>query len=451
MQRISWTLNVTKLMRWLVFLLPFAIVLPFGLEVGPINIALPDVMVALLAMLSLLVRDRAGTPGQLTVRLDILLVFAMAGAVFTSALLANSVRSDLILLIRFIEAAVLVYAVDKVVVGLRIPPATLFRALKLAGVVGGAFSILQAFTGIGRLFVARNEFNEIRTAGLAHGGAFGAILMTGLLLSIIDLLDQGQSRRSLNVLYIVIIGLGLLFTQTRTWYIAIIAALILYVVLSRSRPVILAAILSPILISGVWVFLTYFGGFNLLFGERGDAVARRFGQVTDLVSGNVEETSLSARFLTWGLGMDRFRESPLFGSGPGALNLQAPGRTDLIFIKSDSQWIDFLAQYGVVGTSLFVLMMAGILLRHLALLRDRNPAIVAYAKVFLVVYVGWITGAFFWSITTGYVLLFFAFTFTVGLRSYRVLRVRPPALQSPAPQPQRAAAPAVVAGRKLVT
>lgn len=425
MESSRFTFNPTQILQGIVLLMPFAIVLPLGVDLGPFTVALPDVLVLILFPASCLLRQRGSKSGVIRLRYDIILVFALALAVVVSAAAANSLNGSIIQIVRFIEAAMLIYAVDRIIAISDFHPERLFTALKLAGVLAAVVSILQGFLGFGRLFAEQASASGARTAGLTHGGAYGAILMTGLLLITIDLIEKGGKRTGLNILGLAVITLGMLYTQTRAWFVAAAIALFFYAIYARARYFVFFVVLTPLLLTFAWVVLVNLGGLTLLFGSDAASVVERFAQVTYIFSGNVEETSLYIRLLKWELAIEQWRSSPLLGVGPGNMLLQLPYRTNLIWIKSDSEWIDMLTQYGVIGGLLFAVLTLGLAVRVFRLVRRKGHRDKAYAIRYLTIYIGWLAGSVFWSITTGYMLLYFAFVCAIGIRAQRTFTVRP--------------------------
>ena len=403
-------LSLRKIALFLLFLLPSALVLPVGPEVGPVRITIPDIVIVLLFLVYVVMLLNTITL-RIRFQVEMIPVFVFVLSITFSYVLSNTYSSlGTIGLVRAYEMFGLFYLVVKICRIIRPNLQFLYGGLKLAAVIGAGYSIAQYLGFAGGAFITNAEFDTItRTTGLAHGGSFGAILMTGLLLFRMELLDNKPmpySKKMVGRICLALIGVGMFLTLTRTWFVAWAIALVFYLIYRRSYRTILG-IAGFLLISGlVWtVFANY--GASLLYGDQGKVIVSRFTDSSFFDTANI-------RLVKWSAAIHEFRKSPIVGVGVSNVFLEqmyyANYRDKL---ESDNQWLDTLVQQGVIGVVLLFAMMWWLV--------SQNRKAIKYVRYrerhlyYFIILIGWLAGSTFWSILAGYILLYFAYICAIGV------------------------------------
>ena len=71
--------------------------------------------------------------------------------------------------------------------------------------------------------------------------------------------------------------------------------------------------------------------------------------------------SSPGRLDEWGAAIDRFRSSPIVGTGPGPISFELPGLPTRSVAYAHNEYLQFLAQQGVIGASILVIGLLGAL------------------------------------------------------------------------------------------
>jgi len=408
--------SLEGLVRWLVLLLPAAIVLPFGAGQEGLSVTPPDVVVvALVLTVPMLALGRQQGTQALALQPALLVPAAFVAMVAASLVASGKLFPGAVTVARMIEALVLVFVVLKAVRIARISNEQLLAALKYAGLLAALVSILQLFIQFGVIGAAQRYQGLSRSAGLAHGGSFGAIIMTGVIIAFRDMLrSSSKLQRALNG-FLVLVGLGgIALTLNRTWLVCAVLGILGYLAVTNWRRLVLLS--GGMLLFGAmgwWIIIEK----QALAGLRRDTPALilvRFAELGYAASGELRQTSVNMRLLKWQDGLEQLRRNPVLGVGEGNLTLDVTARDPRSRTRSDSQWMDLLVKNGTVSFLLFFGMSLWLVLQ--SLVRAGRTGYDGDAlRLFAVIYCMWMLGASFWVILAGYDMLYFAFVGCVGL------------------------------------
>ncbi|GAA1946174.1 hypothetical protein GCM10009798_01440 [Nocardioides panacihumi] len=187
-----------------------------------------------------------------------------------------------------------------------------------------------------------------------HGifaGPFHAALC-GITLVGIGVAVSREARRT-GLLFIALGATGIYLTQVRTAYVAVAMIVLAFVLLSQS----FSSLARRILVCGVAAVGALVLAFKLDAGFVGtlDSI-RHFSQ----------DNRFEGRLPGWHEGLLMFRESPLFGWGPGAagdvMDLYFPA--PLRHVTSHNILLKFVVEGGVIGLAMFLIVLA-LAWRHL--------------------------------------------------------------------------------------
>lgn len=394
--------QVTTLLLWL---MPFAIVVPLGIDLGFLTVALPDIVLGLwVVCLLLLWQDRQNRKLYHPPAFRWFVLFI--GVVWLSYFLGETRDGESTLrAIRWSEGLVFYWVLWQLIRLTEQSAESLVSALKWAGLVAGVYAILQ-FNGIvGGAFADNDQFATImRPGGYAHGGAFGAIIMTAIVAFYADLFRfRSWGLRVVCAVGIAVAGVGLFLTLTRTWLMATGLAIGFYTLIAGDRRV-RVALLGLIGLGAVGLLaITQTGIMTALYGDEADYLVERL-----LSSGNVIS---DVRMIKWQTALYEFRQNPVMGVGPENLYLETlVVDAEENRFRSDNMWLDVLVEHGVVGFIAFLGWVGMVVLESM-----RGVRLNEVDSVYIAVFCGWLIGAFFWNITIGYMLLFFLLLIGFGL------------------------------------
>ncbi len=277
------------------------------------------------------------------------------------------------------------------------------KRIVLSLVIGGFIACLA---GIVQFVLETSQTGELRRAYGKHGGAFGAVAASTLLLALgMVFYERSSVKRLFGIVVIPVCLTALLLSQTRAWIGALVLALVIVFLGMRSRG--RGKALMFFTIGGAAIALVLqtnvFGLVKANILEGILASAFRFGPRQGVYS--VTDISLLMRMNAWGFAIEKFLQNPLFGIGVGNLRftnyfvveLGAPG-PDAGYV--DNQYIQFFAEAGVVAGLAWIGYMGSAIftgfrcIRSHALPSLRSLSFGLFASILV-----FVLGSFFWVLT----------------------------------------------------
>jgi O-antigen ligase len=196
---------------------------------------------------------------------------------------------------------------------------------------------------------------NIRLNGLSSGpNAMGPICLVAILAEV----AFPQRNRSIHWLIILVSAVALILTQSKTTWIAGIAALgASYIALKFSRT--MADIHIGVIRSTTAIVGAAFVGIGLLL-----VLLLAFGDVSSMLSPisnsreGAELTTLTGRSAIWQVAMSEWERNPLFGYGPELWNAEFRSQVGMSFAYSaHNEYIQSLSRAGLTGLiALFIYM-----------------------------------------------------------------------------------------------
>lgn len=402
----------------LLLALPFALVLPVGLHFGGVLISIVEVILFLLFVVIYLVYfGRAQLNKILFIPKEVLPIIVFVVLSFFSLLASDNPSSGLMDIMRFIEATIMIILVLKSIKLTRVSPDNIFTVLKYAGVVGSALAVAQLLFGIGTVDQMDKYHDITRSSGLFHGGGFAIIPATGFVLAGISVMRKELQLVSkiFNYAIIVFCLFGLILTLSRTWLLAAFIGIAIYLILTKLKRFFVYTALLPVILMLIFFLLIKSGIIFKLYGNEAVFLLIRYSEISMITTDSIEKTSVGDRFDKWNAAFDIFKKNPFFGVGAQNIDLNIKGARDEIGQKRpDSQWLQILAENGIVAFLLFVYMVIWMAVKGFQVSRLPDK-LGLQGRIFMALYGTWLAGAVFWAILYGFIGLYFAFFAAVGI------------------------------------
>jgi len=201
------------------------------------------------------------------------------------------------------------------------------------GVLEGAIAVWQ--------WVSKRGFFTTGTFDHQHNHLAAFLVFTGLLLMGAILEARSARSRLLYLCGIGLIGFGLVFSFSRTGYIAIGAGMLCFLLLGiapRKKLAVFSVLLSGALLAYLLVPAS---------------VASRAGTIASVAAGKARDISFSIRLEMWSAAIEAFKKSPLLGAGAMKFELR-----DNYFVKT-------LAESGAMGMIGLLWVIVAVLLQAL--------------------------------------------------------------------------------------
>lgn len=225
----------------------------------------------------------------------------------------------------------------------------LLKTISIIFIIVSIFGIVQYFNpfSINELYIKSyaptqyetlvNDYPSPRIVGVkANPSVYGFLMSLGVFLNLLYM--KKSNARVLSSISIALCIINLMLTLTRTIQIAFICSIIIYILinvwLSKGWKKALLAMLGTIL------------GIIVLIIVLPDSITWRLTQVLDISNA----TSWIGRTTKWAEYKDIIEQNLLFGIGPVKNNLSSIGYVD-------SELIQILLQYGIVGFVSYALML----------------------------------------------------------------------------------------------
>ncbi len=380
---------------------PFGLVLlavglsfPIGPEVGPVTVTLVDLTIVCLAML--LGMDVAVRNRRLRVPLLGAWTVFMFGA-YGSTVLSRDMGQSIIFFIEKVEMFLIFYLILNLV----------RRQEQVIGLllVFVLCSILNAVLGLSQFFgltelglqgrAVLGGMWRARPAGFI-GGSFGAFLGTAIVLVVNWLLvywrQWSRSVRWLCLASLLVLIFGLIVTLARTWIFSTLLALSL-VTLQLSWRAKLRVIFVAVVALAVLLLALNYHWFDLAGAGTTEFARRRlFG----LSEQSYFRTFEYGRYEKWEHDWNDFLAAPIFGVGMGVE--QFPNLRGTIGLV-DNQYLELLAEMGLVGTVGFLWIAIATLLRTWKAVRlTRRDARLGTSLGLLSGQMVWLSGGVLWGL-----------------------------------------------------
>jgi len=295
----------------------------------------------------------------------------------------------------------------------------IFLLLIIGGLIASLIGLGQFITGTLTVGVTRRIFGW-------HGGGYGALIASTLLLSISALLYQRYKVIKIwAIITIPFAGLALILSQTRAW----IGALILvigFMLFWSKREIIKKVLMMVALVTGIIVIVIQTNAFGLIENNYFKAAiekAFKFGVTSGKRS--ADNFSLLLRLNVWREAIKQYLSHPLTGIGVGNLRI-----TDYLTARLgkpaegvgyiDNQYIQFFAEAGTIAGIAWILYIYQAL--HLGIQnikRTKDSSLYAPAIGFFSCLLIFVIGSFFWVITPQHELfalmgLYIGLMFNIG-------------------------------------
>jgi len=198
-------------------------------------------------------------------------------------------------------------------------------------------------------YIYRDNFDLTRHFGLAsHDFIYTSIILASFLLYLIV---RNKHNRTLYLIVIIIMSLLTLKTNYTTaiiLYIVFIGYIIIELCVKKNKLIIWITATAIILLFFVFKsdILSCLGSFiNSM--KISDVVRARLLELIDAMSGSLgNESDLSIRFTLQNVSKNTFLANPLFGVNYSNYNE--------ITVGQHSQWMDNLAQFGIIGNTILI-------------------------------------------------------------------------------------------------
>jgi O-antigen ligase len=324
---------------------------------------------------------------------------AIIAAALISLLVAHYFIAGLQQVVRYIEILIIFFMItiqysrseDKI--------RRIFLLLIIGGLIASLIGLGQFVTGTLTKGVTRRVFGW-------HGGGYGALIASTLLLSISALLYQ--RHRVIKIWAIITIpfaGLALIVSQTRAWIGAFILVIGLMLFWTK-RHIIKKILLMVILVITIVAIVIQTNAFGLIdnhYFEAAIDTAFRFGFASGKRSN--DNLSLLLRLNVWRVAIIQYLDHPFTGIGVG--NLRISDYFSARFSKPaegagyiDNQYIQFFAEAGTIAGIAWILYVFQALrsgIRNIK--RSIGSNLYAPAIGFFSCLLIFVIGGFFWVIT----------------------------------------------------
>lgn len=273
----------------------------------------------------------------------------------------------------------------------------MFGLLLIGGLLASLVGLVQFVTGDMTVSGTRRIFGW-------HGGGYGALIGSTLLLAISTLMfDRDKVLRMWASIALPFAALALILSQTRAWLAAFLLAVFLVFVWSRRQMIgRLLFVGGVVLVSLVIVIQTNMFGLvdNSLLRA---ALENAFRLSTE--AGRLSDLSLLLRLMVWGFSVGLFLSNPLLGIGVGGLRFAdyytlRLGRPEEGVGYVDNQYIQFFAEAGFAAGIGWVVFVYFALRRGIQSLRlSKGTSLQAVATGLLGSLLIFVIGSCFWVIT----------------------------------------------------
>jgi O-antigen ligase len=359
--------------------------------VSTANVTPADVLaVALVGVIALKVVAGGGDLRVLRAPTMAVPVIMVAVAVLSTMLSTDPAFSAAGLL-RFVEIFLLlpvavVLAVTDVVDVVMVLSATVFLA-----VVEGGLGTFQALTGTGARFGAVSS-RAVGTFGIGDQIAMASVVSVGMLVLLAVALRLPQARgRWWAAAGLTALAVPLLLSLSRGGLIGFLAAAVVMVAATGLRQAIRTTLVA---VAVAVVAMSFLSAVN-------PTVAARFSTVT--TSATEPDRSVQDRYDLWTAAISMWRSRPLTGVGVkqfatfrdsnAPLDLssgsdQAGGSTyvRVQLLSPHNEYLLLLSEQGILGLGAYLLLLCGLLVRHLT--RIRSPAVGTVDSVLRLVVLG---------------------------------------------------------------
>jgi O-antigen ligase len=272
----------------------------------------------------------------------------------------------------------------------------LYVALGVCSIVG-LLMVVQYFVGPGtRIFFGRVEALQTAEAVVTRTIPPGMALVLVLFPLTVYLAARAPVKYSaLYILLASTLGLGLLFTFTRNWWLTSIISLLIMALLSR-RDIGVRIIVYGFLVGGLAIAMSVFaGGRGLIHGDdfaRG--ILHHFKTSFTVTGETMAERNIENRN-TWA----RIKDNWLLGEGTGVTLRQKgmPGGSYVAVTFIHNCYLEIWLVYGLPGIVFFLWLLIAVLWRSLYIYRHARDdltiaiAIAVFAGMIGVIIRAWVT------------------------------------------------------------
>jgi O-antigen ligase len=302
------------------------------------------------------------------------------GAAFISLLAARSLAAGMQQVVRYIEIFIVFFIM--VVQNFRTEKS--IKQLLLMLIIGGLGASL---IGLGQFITGTLTKGETRRIFGWHGGGYGALIASTILLSICALYYKDNKTLKLwAIITIPFSGLALILSQTRAWIGALIAVFA-FMLLWMRRDILKKIFLTLVLVVGIVVLVVETNAFAS-------------GKV------NSDQLSIFMRLNVWRAALIQYLNHPLTGIGVGNLRVvdyfsARFGRaTEGLGGYVDNQYIQFFAEAGTFAGIAWIVYLwnaVGLGMRNIknTLGTQLFPPAMGFCSSLLI----FVIGSFFWVIT----------------------------------------------------
>jgi hypothetical protein len=269
--------------------------------------------------------------------------------------------------------------------------------------IGGTIACI---IGVVMFALVTEQTGELHRAIGKHGGSFGAVAASTLLLALgLFFYERNMVKRMTALLMAPCAATALILSQTRAWIAALALALLIIIFAQgmRGRAKILFYVL---LAAGGITVIIQTNVFGLVKGNLLEGIllsAFRFGPRLGVYS--TTDMSMVARMNAWRFAIEQFLASPILGIGIGNLRfsnyfiieLGEPGpNTGFV----DSQYIQGFAEMGIIGGTAWIVYIINAVRAGARSIRTatgtalRGEAFGLYGGLLV-----FVLGSFFWVVT----------------------------------------------------
>lgn len=225
----------------------------------------------------------------------------------------------------------------------------LWKPLLVVTTILGALAILEVFAGVD--FASEKSVRDFGAGFRRAQVTIGSPLSYGLLTAIAIYLSifLKDLRKSQKIFYIAFSLIGLVLSLSRgAWIFLLIAVLFNVIFLkydsARFKFVVFSGIMLIVIFSVSFVNTSYF---------QQSLPARTIERVMGTFS--FESTSNALRIIAWTKCISMVHENPFFGSGLGSILPTMPSLGYYSYFSPESQWLKFMVEFGLIGTTLLAL------------------------------------------------------------------------------------------------
>ncbi len=411
-----------RINRKLLLCFPIGIALPAGVDLG-FNITIAEVFVAYWAFVLIAIRlgvSKNRPNAQLPRTIWWWLIFCIM-AIFS--IIVNPINSEgVIIVVRFCEAGVLMILTYKLCIYYKPEKQELLNSLVTTSLACAIFAIIQSVFGIGALSQKENT-DFTRVSGIGGGGSFGAILGSGLVVLIVAVfIDKSLKAKIISLGKIALIIAGLLLTFSKTWLFSFVIVFGIALVWNKQAKTILFGGYIFVLI--VSIFLVQVDNIDQYTDQQ--TKIGKYLSVINLFEGNLEQTSMNTRSYKWASSWDIFTSKPILGVGPENLDIEFAAWVDQETRgRSDSQYLDLLSMYGILGFLAFFFTIRALWKRLFFGIRRSSGTLNIMYRILVLVVAYWLIGGVFWAILYHHIGIFFGYVIAlmVYLTSPNILEI----------------------------